>query len=180
MGLSQLVMIAIMTMTPVHMTGHGHSTSDAGMVIGLHLGAMYLSSPLSGHLADRVGRPLTAALAAAVLLAAALTASLSPPESTVGLFAALVLPGVGWNLGFVSGTAVITDSLPADTRASAQGLVDLGILAAGATGGMASGLVVAQGGYDTLVLRGGLLVLLFIPLFVAQRSAGQTTGRQRA
>ncbi|MFJ4685340.1 MFS transporter [Streptomyces sp. NPDC088789] len=164
MVLGQLVMIAIMTMTPVHMADHGHSTRTAGLVIGLHLGAMYLTSPLSGVLADRVGRLFTATLSALTLCAAGLAASLVPPHSTLALSLALILLGVGWNLGFVSGTALITDALPAATRASAQGLMDLGVLAAGATGGMASGVMTALYGYDLLALSGGVLVLALLPL----------------
>ncbi|MFF8957485.1 MFS transporter [Streptomyces sp. NPDC014894] len=164
MVLSQLVMIGIMTMTPVHMTGHGHSTGTAGLVIGVHLGAMYLSSPLSGALADRVGRLFTAALAALTLFAAGMLASFAPGDSALALAAALVLLGVGWNLGFVAGTAMITDALPAEGRASAQGLVDVGISVAGAAGGLASGLVVAVSGYPVLALCGGLLVLALLPV----------------
>lgn len=48
--LTQLVMVAIMTMTPVHRHDHGHSTTASGLVIGLHIGAMYLPSPLSDFL----------------------------------------------------------------------------------------------------------------------------------
>ena len=37
MVLTQLVMVAIMTMTPVHMRDHGHSVADAGLVISVHM-----------------------------------------------------------------------------------------------------------------------------------------------
>ncbi|MER5266426.1 MFS transporter [Actinosynnema sp. NPDC002837] len=55
MVLTQLVMVAIMTMTPVHLHGHGHGAAASGLVIAVHVGAMYLSSPLSGRLVDRHG-----------------------------------------------------------------------------------------------------------------------------
>ena len=44
MILTQVVMVAIMTMTPVHMGHHGHGLSAVGLVIGFHVGAMYLPS----------------------------------------------------------------------------------------------------------------------------------------
>ena len=44
MILTQIVMVAIMTMTPVHMGHHGHGLSAVGLVIGFHVGAMYLPS----------------------------------------------------------------------------------------------------------------------------------------
>jgi len=37
-------MVAIMTMTPVHMRAHDHSMGAVGLVIGLHVGAMRLPS----------------------------------------------------------------------------------------------------------------------------------------
>ncbi|MFC7585315.1 MFS transporter [Nonomuraea antimicrobica] len=55
MVLTQLVMVAIMTMTPVHMHDHGHGTAASGLVIAIHIGAMYLPSPLTGWLVDRYG-----------------------------------------------------------------------------------------------------------------------------
>src|SRR5699024_4372593 len=42
--LSHFVMVAVMTMTPVHMQVHGASLSAVGFVIGLHIAAMYLPS----------------------------------------------------------------------------------------------------------------------------------------
>ncbi|QEU96182.1 MFS transporter [Streptomyces kanamyceticus] len=170
---AQLVMIAVMTMTPVHMTGHGHGTQAAGFVIALHVGAMFLPSPLSGLLVDRIGRLPVAAASGAVLLAACLVAALAPPTGMVALSCALVLLGVGWNLALVSGTALITDAVPGERRASVQGLVDVGVSLAGATGGMASGLVVAGGGYPLLAVAAGTLALAVIPV-VALRGAARS------
>ncbi|WP_308019675.1 MFS transporter [Streptomyces sp. SP2-10] len=166
---AQLVMIAVMTMTPVHMTGHGHTPQAAGLVIALHVGAMFLPSPLSGLLADRFGTRAVATASGAVLLSAGLLAGLAPPASAPVLACALVLLGVGWNLALISGTALITDAAPVRTRASVQGLADVGMSVAGATGGMASGLVVGGSGYTTLSTAAGALALAVIPA-VALRS----------
>ncbi|MCP9210231.1 MFS transporter [Streptomyces sp. NEAU-Y11] len=164
MVIGQLVMIAIMTMTPVHMKDHGHSTQAAGLVIALHVGAMFLPSPLSGYLVDRVGRLRVAAAGSAVLLSAGLVAAFASPHSMPALATALVLLGLGWNLGLVSATAIITDAVPLERRAAVQGLVDVGVAIAGTTGGLASGLVVAGGGYGYLAAGGGILALTVIPV----------------
>ncbi|WP_406213340.1 MFS transporter [Streptomyces decoyicus] len=164
MIITQLVMIAIMTMTPVHMQAHGHGTQASGLVIALHVGAMFLPSPLTGLLVDRIGRRWIAGASGPVLLAAGVLAAVAPPHSVPALATALVLLGIGWNFGLVSGTALVTDALPPARRASAQGLVDVGIALAGATGGMASGLVVVLGGYPTLALAGGILALAVLPV----------------
>jgi predicted MFS family arabinose efflux permease len=160
---AQLVMIAVMTMTPVHMTGHGHATQAVGLVIALHVGAMFLPSPLSGLLADRFGGRRVAAAAGAVLLGAGLSAGLAPPASATLLACALVLLGVGWNLALLGGTALITDAAPAENRAAVQGMADVGMSVAGATGGMVSGLVVGGSGYPVLATAAGGLALAVIP-----------------
>ncbi|UKY48443.1 MFS transporter [Streptomyces inhibens] len=164
MVLTQLVMIAVMTMTPVHMRAHGHGTQAAGFVIALHVGAMFLPSPLTGLLVDRVGRLWVAGASGVTLLAAGVLAAVAPPSSLPALATALVLLGLGWNFGLISGTAIVTDALPPARRASAQGLVDVGIALAGATGGASSGLVVVLGGYPTLALAGGILALAVVPV----------------
>ncbi len=163
MGLAQLVMVAIMTMTPVHMHAHGHTTAASGLVISLHVAAMFLPSPLTGWLVDRAGRLWTACASGVVLLAAGALAAGAPPTSLPLLTAALVLLGLGWNLGLISGTALITDSVALATRARTQGMVDVAIAAAGAVGGMASGFVVADAGYPVLAAVGGALALTLLP-----------------
>ncbi|MDK0518247.1 MFS transporter [Streptomyces sp. ML-6] len=165
--LTQLVMVAIMTMTPVHMHDHGHSTTASGLVIAIHIGAMYLPSPLTGWLVDRYGPMKVAAASGLTLLAAGILAAAAPGDSVVLLALALALLGLGWNFGLVSGTAIITDTVPLATRAKTQGLVDVSIAIAGATGGMASGIMVAATSYPALALTGGLLSLALLPAVAA-------------
>src|SRR5699024_9945232 len=99
MVLSQIVMVAIMTMTPVHMRAHDHDMAAVGLVIGLHVGAMWLPSPVTGILVDRLGRtPMTIA-AGLTLLASGVLAAAAPGDSLALLILALVLLGVGWNFG---------------------------------------------------------------------------------
>ncbi|MEU7357826.1 MFS transporter [Streptomyces olivaceoviridis] len=171
MALTQLVMVAIMTMTPVHMHNHGHSAATSGFVIAIHIGAMYLPAPLSGWLVDRYSALTVAAAAALVLLAAGIVAANAPDSSVAAFAMALALLGVGWSLGLVSGTAIITDAVPLATRARTQGLVDVSVSVAGVMGGMASGLVVTAAGYPLLAVGGGTLALAIVPaIVVAARS----------
>ncbi|MFG3547591.1 MFS transporter [Streptomyces sp. NPDC047725] len=167
MVLTQLVMVAVMTMTPVHMHDHGHGTAASGLVIAIHIGAMYLPSPLTGWLVDRHGRMKVAAASGVTLLAAGVLAAAAPGDSVALLALALALLGLGWNFGLVSGTAIITDTVPLATRAKTQGTVDVSIALAGATGGMASGIMVAATSYPVLALTGGVLSLALLPAVAA-------------
>lgn len=163
MVLTQVTMVAIMTMTPVHMREHGHDLADVGLVISLHIAAMYLPSPLTGRLVDRWGRTAVAVLAGAVLLASGVTAALAPGDSLVLTTLALVLLGLGWNLGLIAGTALVVDATEPATRPRVQGSIDVLVALAGATGGVLSGLVVSASSFATLSLGGGLLALALLP-----------------
>ncbi|MEU5234468.1 MFS transporter [Streptomyces anulatus] len=177
MILTQVVMIGIMTMTPVHMLAHGHGARAAGLVISLHVGAMFLPSPLTGLLVDRIGGRWVACASGPLLPAAGALAALSPAGSAPALGVALVLLGPGWNFGLISGTAIVTDALPPDRRATTQGLVDVGLATAGAVGSLASGLVVARDGYPALALMGGPAALLALPVVGRfPRRAPRTSG----
>jgi MFS family permease len=169
MILTQLIMVAIMTITPIHIEHHGHGIGVTGIVIGAHVAGMFLPSPFSGWLVDRFGYLAIAVSAGVTLLAAGLIAAWAPVNSIATLVLALVLLGVGWNLGLVSGTTLVTDAVPLATRARTQGVVDLGIALAGAGGGLSSGLIFAATSYATLSLVGGLLALLIIPIVAVAR-----------
>jgi MFS family permease len=164
MVLTQMAMVAIMTMTPPHMREHGRGLGDVGVVIGFHVGAMYLPSLVTGRLVDRVGRAPMAVAAGVVLLAAGITAAAVPADSMPGLIVALVLLGVGWNFGLISGTALVVDGTVPANRPRVQGKLDVLVALAGAGGGAMSGVVRAQASYSTLALIGGGLSLVLIPV----------------
>jgi len=171
MVLTQIVMVAIMTMTPIHMQHHGHSLSAVGIVIGFHVGAMYLPSLVTGILVDKIGRTTMSIAAGVTLLLAGLVAAYAPSDSMFMLILALSLLGLGWNFGLISGTAQIVDSTEPLTRAKIQGTIDVFIALAGATGGALSGVIVANSSYAVLSLTGGLLSLLLVPVIIWYRKA---------
>ena len=163
MVLTQLIMVAIMTMTPVDMHQHGLGLGATGIVIAVHIGMMYLPSPVTGRVADRYG-PRTVILAGtASLLAAGLLASAASGHSTTLLAIALGLLGLGWNLGLLGGTTLVTNSAELDHRARIQGRVDLAVALSGATGGLASGMIMSITSYSVLTFGGGLFALVMLP-----------------
>ncbi|WP_256757725.1 MFS transporter [Cohnella sp. WQ 127256] len=166
MILTQMVMVAIMTMTPIHMKHHGHSLQDIGLVIGIHIGSMYLPSLITGVLVDKLGRTAMSIASGVVLLSAGIVAAVAPADSMWILIIALSLLGIGWNFGLISGTAIIVDATDPSTRAKTQGTIDVLVALSGATGGVLSGMVVANTSYVTLSLAGGCLALLLIPVVI--------------
>ncbi|MEQ8834789.1 MAG: MFS transporter [Miltoncostaeaceae bacterium] len=169
MVLTQIAMIAIMTMTPIHLQDHGHGLGAVGFVIGAHIAFMFLPSPLTGKLADRIGRMPVACAAAVILAAAGLVGAVAPGDSLLLMTVSLALLGLGWNAGLIAGTALVVDAAPLEGRAAIQGRVDLLIALAGASGGAVSGVVVAGAGFAVLALAGAALSLIFLPVLVWSR-----------
>lgn len=178
MVISQVVMVSIMTMTPIHMRHHGHGLSATGLVIALHVAGMYLPSPLTGYLVDRIGRVPLMIAAVITLPLSGILAAVAPHDSVAMLALALALLGIGWNFGLVTGTAMLTDATPIETRAATQGTVDVCVALSGAGGGALSGVVVATTSYAVLSLAGGALALALIPIIVMAQST-QTSARVR-
>jgi MFS family permease len=151
------------------MRDHGHGLGATGWVISLHIAAMFLPSPVTGRLADRYGSRRVIGAGGFSLLAAGVLGAVVPGESMAGLTVALVLLGLGWNLGLLGGTTLLAAAVPLEGRARIQGRVDVAVALAGATGGLSSGLVVAAAGYGTLSLLSGFLAI--VALAVALRPA---------
>lgn len=169
MILTQVTMVSVMTMTPIHMRGHGHELEAVGLVIGLHVGSMYLPSLITGRLVDKIGRVWMAVAAGITLLAAGLVAALSPAESLLGITVGLMLLGLGWNFGLIAGTTMVIDATDPATRPKVQGSIDVLIALAGAGGGVMAGLIVAWRDFPTLAIFWGSAALLVIPALLLLR-----------
>ncbi|MGW1765643.1 MFS transporter [Streptomyces sp. NPDC002073] len=157
-AVSHTTMVSIMVMTPLDLSHHGAGLSLIGLVISGHIAGMFAFSPVMGWLSDRLGRLSVIGLAAGLFSIAALLAGTAGPrheQTAAGLF----LLGLGWSAGMVSGSALLTDSVPQAARAAVQGLSDLTMNTAAGVGGAVAGLVVAQAGYGWLNAIGAALLL---------------------
>ena len=166
---SQVVMVLIMTMTPVHMTAHGHHVESVGLVISAHTFGMFALSPLSGRLTDRFGSPTVIAAGLIVTAAASILAAVAPPDGGVLLFLALFLLGYGWNLGFVAGSTMLTHGVDIADRTRLQGAADSLIWSSSALASLGSGIVLAFASYAALGLLGAALIVIPLWIFVTRR-----------
>jgi MFS family permease len=162
---SHAVMVGVMVMTPVHM-GHAGGPEGAtlriiGLVISVHVAGMYLFSPLVGQLADRAGRTTTVAIGGTLLLVAAALAGTARPGAAVQLGIGLFLLGLGWSCGLIAGSTLVTESVPAQMRPTAQGGTDLLMGLGAAVAGAAGGPLLAVGGF---ALVAGIAACLVVPL----------------
>jgi MFS family permease len=167
----QVVMVLIMTMTPLHMTDHGHGLTAVGLVISAHTFGMFALSPLSGRLTDRYGSVPVVLAGFVVIAVAAVMAAAAPADGGAVLFIALFLLGYGWNLGFVAGSTMLTTGLDLAERTRIEGVTDSLIWSSAAAASLGSGLVLAAAGFTTLSLLGAALVIVPVWLLIARRKA---------
>ena len=171
LGIGQFVMISTTSTSPVYLHDHGYPVTLIGIAVSLHIAGMYVASPLSGWLSDRAGRIPTIVLGAVVLIAAIIIAGVVPGSSRWTVIFALFLNGVGWNLTFVAGSALLTDALSPSERASVQGFADLVLQMMGALGSTAGGMILGIWGFAILNAVGAGLVLAPLAAGLLRRPA---------
>ena len=154
----QVVMVLIMTMTPVHIRRAGEAIGIVGLVIGAHTFGMFAVSPLTGVLADRLGRLPVMVAGQAVLVVAAVLAAFAGGDATVLLVVSLFLLGLGWNFGFVAGSAYLTEHAPLESQVGLQGVGDAVTWTSAAAASFSSGVLLELSGYAALCVVGALLV----------------------
>ncbi len=158
MVFGQVVMVAVMVITSLHMKDHNHMLTDISSVIAAHTFGMYAFSVISGRLADKWGRPQVILTGAVVLVLSCVTAPLSP--DVLPLAVSLFLLGLGWNFCFVGGSTLLADQLSPSERARTQGTNDLFVGLASAAGSLSAGIIFASLGYALVAVIGTGLALI--------------------
>lgn len=170
-ALSHATMVAVMAMTPVHLTAHGASLVIVGFTISLHIAGMYALSPVFGIVADRVGRRTTVLLGQGMLAASLLMTGFGS-ESEGWVVAGLIFLGLGWSASTVAGSALLTESAAPDRRTIVQGRSDLVMSGSGAVGGALAGFVLAILGYSGLsFVTMALVATVVVALAITPRRA---------
>jgi len=168
---SQFVMISTTSTSPLYLHDQGHTVQTIGLAVSLHLAGMYVTSPLAGWLSDRFGRLLIIGAGAVILIVAVMLAGLGPGSDRLLVILALFLNGVGWNMAFVAGSALLTDALAPNERASVQGLADLFMGLMGALGSATGGMILGIWGFAILNAVGAVLVLGPLAVTLLRRQA---------
>lgn len=156
-GLSHMVMVSVMSMTPVHMEGMMFGLVIIGFTISLHVAGMYAFSPVFGWLVDKVGSVRMIVIGQLMNFAALAFAGLGASDRiliTIGLF----LLGLGWSAATVAGSALLTKSLQVHEKANVQGISDSFMSLSGAIGGLIAGGILSALGYQ------GLNFIAFLPV----------------
>ena len=153
------VMVGVMSMTSVHLRHHGASLTIVGFVISGHVAGMYALSPVTGWLADRLGRIPTIGIGLGILAVAMTLAAVAPDDAHALTGLALFTLGLGWSACLVAGSTLLSRSVPDDIRTSAQGLSDLTMGVLASLSGTAAGPVLAYLGFHWLAVFCGVLLV---------------------
>ncbi len=158
-SLGHMVMVAVMSMTPVHMKHDGATLSIVGFVISIHIAGMYAFSPIFGWLADKLG-PIQTVLVGQSIYIASLFISATSGHNTTQVTLGLFLLGLGWSATTVAGSALLTSTLPPQQKTTVQGLSDSSMQLSGAFGGAIAGTILAAIAFE------GLNYVTLIPVAV--------------
>jgi MFS family permease len=161
---SYSMMNLVMTSAPVAMLDCHHSIDDASYGLQWHVVGMFAPSFFTGALIGRFGTDRVAGCGLAIIAAGALIAL-----SGITLWhfwSALILLGVGWNLAFVGGTALVTQCHRPNERNKVQAVNDFLVFGSMAIGSFASGHLLASYGWSmvagvvlpVVVVAGALLL----------------------
>ncbi|MGD9606013.1 MAG: MFS transporter [Leucobacter sp.] len=159
---AQVVMVSIMTMTPVHMVHQGGSVNLVGITISLHILGMYALAPLVGWITDRYGHRFSIRAGIGVFLLSLVFGAVWP-DDTGWIIASLILLGVGWSFVNVAGSALFASTVSAEVRASSQGGVDALANLFGATAAFLAGPLLVISSFAVLSI---LAMVVLVPLVI--------------
>ncbi|HEX6297306.1 MAG TPA: MFS transporter [Burkholderiales bacterium] len=144
------VMNFLMVSTPIAMRACGHPYGDAAFVVSWHVVGMFAPSFITGGLIRRFG-VLPVMLAGVLLNFAAIGIALSG-ISVAQFWWSMVVLGVGWNLLYIGGTTLLTETYRPEERAKAQGANDQAIFVIMVVSSLTSGATVTTAGWERVNL----------------------------
>lgn len=160
----QAAMVAVMTMTPPHMRDH-HQAESSAYVIALHIAGMYGLAPWVGRFVERV-RPDRAVVVAGMVLSGGTAASVLAGYHRPLIFIGLFLLGLGWNIGLIAGSSLVSSSVAPADRVELQGTADLMMSFCGGCAAFGSGFIKRAWGFH-LLANGASLAALALAVYAA-------------
>ena len=165
-------MTLLMTPTALAMVACGFSENQASDVIRWHVIAMFAPGFFTGALISRIGASAIVAVGLALLGASAVVAILD--IQLVHFYVSLILLGVGWNFGFIGGTALLAANLAPAERPAVQGINDTLVALASTIGSFGAGALIAAVSWAAVaVAMFPMLALAFAGLCVLHMRKAQ-------
>ncbi len=147
-ALGYMVMMFVMTATPIAAVACGHTIGDGARIIEWHLVGMYAPSFFAARLIARFG--VLKIIGAGIALSAACGAIALTATDLPHFYAALACLGVGWNFMFVGGTTLLAQSYRPSERAKTQATSEFTTFACTALASLTAGQLLARFGWSVV------------------------------
>jgi MFS family permease len=164
-----LTMLALMTAGPILGLAAGRTPAEAALAIQLHLVGMFAPGFLVARVIGRLGERRVAALGCAVILGAGLAAAggAALPLYLTAMFAV----GVGWNLAYSGGSAMIASSYRPSERGRVQPVAEVLGIAAQVGGSFAAAGFTTEASWRALGWATAAVAVLVGTLLLASRTS---------
>lgn len=172
---SGLVMTLVMASGPLANDHAGHGSAVGAAMIQWHLVGMFAPSALSALLLKKYGAYKTNVFGVSVIASGCAIGLIS--ASGWGMTATMMLVGVGWNVLFVTGSALLLQSYPQGRGAKLQGFTDGATAAISAGGSFAAAWLLQHLGWNGInllalaVVAGVLTILVWLSIRARRANA---------
>jgi MFS family permease len=155
------IMSFLMTATPMSMhLMEKMSLEKTGLVLQIHVAAMFLPSLITGHLIKKLGHNKIIYIGVLFFIVMII---LSLFEQTYANYmVALIFLGCGWNFLFISGTSLVVLTYKEEEKFKAQGINDLIVFTIMALASLSAGIMLSLTSWTTM----NLLCIPFLVLII--------------
>jgi MFS family permease len=154
------IMAFLMTATPISMhVMEKISLGKTGLVIQLHIAAMFLPSLITGNLIKKFGHSKIMYVGVILFSITILTSLFE--QNFFNYLVALIFLGFGWNFLFISGTSLLVLSYRENEKFKAQGFNDLIVYSIQAIASLSAGIFLALTSWKIMNLI-CIIFLIFI------------------
>jgi MFS family permease len=151
------VMSFLMTATPISMhVMEKISLAKTGLVIQLHIAAMFLPSLITGNLIKKFGHSKIMHAGVVLFLITIFTSLFE--QNFINYMIALIFLGFGWNFLFISGTSLLVLTYREDEKFKAQGFNDLIVYTMQALASLSAGIFLNLTSWKTM----NLICIIFL------------------
>jgi len=155
------VMTFLMTATPISMhVMEKISLAKTGLVIQLHIAAMFLPSLITGNLIKKFGH--SKIMYSGVLLFSITIFTSLFEQNFMNYLIALIFLGFGWNFLFISGTSLLVLSYKEEEKFKAQGFNDLIVYTVQAIASLSAGIFISLTSWKTM----NLVCIIFLIIII--------------
>ena len=155
------VMTFLMTATPISMhIMEKISLTKTGIVIQLHIAAMFLPSLITGNLIRKFGHSKIMYMGVFLFSITILTSFFE--QNFINYLIALIFLGFGWNFLFISGTSLLVLSYRENEKFKAQGFNDLIVYSIQATASLSAGVFLTFTSWKIM----NLICIIFLGLII--------------